>query len=90
MEVLELIVVNLLNNVIHHGKANNRQLRWDIEIDGNAVVFSNAIEHHMPANQKEQRFGVGLGLVEKLVGRFELTFDSQAEGDRFFIVISRE
>ncbi|MBN7796943.1 sensor histidine kinase [Parahaliea mediterranea] len=88
-EVLELIVINLLNNVIHHGKADGGQMRWDIEIDSRRVLFSNAVENVDPVNQNEQRFGVGLVLVEKLVQRFELAVDSQTEGDRFSIVISR-
>ncbi|MBQ4863233.1 HAMP domain-containing histidine kinase [Pseudoalteromonas sp. MMG013] len=86
-EVLELLVFNLFNNVVHHASAELEQRHWSILIDQTKIQFLNAIpkENVVQANE---HFGIGLTLVTKLAQRFNIGFHLTEHNEQFIITLS--
>ena len=82
-EVMALIVFNLLNNLVHHGKSSGGQLPWRIVIDKRCISFSNPSERAAQVPLQAQGFGIGLLLVEKLARRFSIGFECKAQDGWF-------
>lgn len=72
-EVLELIVFNLFNNVVHHGQVTQDGIDWNIELCDHELRFSNLVAAQSVLEINEQHFGIGLNLVTRLAERFDLT-----------------
>ncbi len=84
-EVLELIVFNLFNNVVHHGREVDAKIEWSISTQGNLLRFSN-LASNMP--KEEQHFGIGLSLVSRLTERFGYTITHLHTRDQFCVSMS--
>lgn len=72
-EVLELIVFNLFNNVIHHGYAGDLGIDWHIELCSKQLRFANLANKRARQEINELHFGIGLNLVSRLAERFHLS-----------------
>lgn len=86
--VLELIVFNLFNNVVNHGKAIGGKIKWLIVVDNNEIRFANLIADNDVIEIQEQHFGIGLTLVSQLTKRFELSNAYVKQRDEFIVVLS--
>lgn len=86
-EVLELIVFNLLNNIIHHGRLSSTTVPWHITITKQTVTFTNDISETSSAEDNTERFGVGLTLVSNLSKRFGYATEILTEGNQFSLCI---
>ena len=89
-EVMALIVFNLLNNLVHHGKCLGGQLPWRIVIDKRCISFSNPSERAAQVPLQAQGFGIGLLLVEKLARRFSVGFECEVQEGWFSVSIKHE
>ncbi|WP_100643633.1 sensor histidine kinase [Alteromonas facilis] len=87
-EVLELMVFNLLQNVIHHGAAHNGSLQWAIDIYDQHLTFSNGVDRSSAPDPHQQGFGIGLTLMEKLAKRFGLAFRVALSEDTFSVTLT--
>ncbi|REL29986.1 sensor histidine kinase [Thalassotalea euphylliae] len=87
-EVLELIIFNLFNNVVHHGKAEGTNVIWHIEAKNKRLVFSNLAAEQPEYQLQERHFGIGLALVSRLTKRFSLVAFYQTNQDKFSAIIS--
>lgn len=89
VEVLELIVQNLLNNVIHHTPRVPGQRLWSIHVCKTALSFSNPVIGQSGQSETMERFGLGLILVEKLANRFAITCHCQTLNNQFTVTLSK-
>lgn len=81
--VFELIVMNLLNNVVHHGKETNSQRKWRIDVASHAISFTN--DSDRTTSKDADRFGLGLMLVSKLCDKFGVSVDTKISDKEFSI-----
>lgn len=87
--VMELVIFNLLNNVVHHCQVADSQKTWRIDIKQNQISFANPVADNIAAKRVEKHFGLGLGLVEKLLSKFNLKLQlNQSEGWFTVIIIN--
>jgi len=78
---LELIVVNLMANVIHHCQVDEKSKYWHIRVTEDHVSFINP-RAPVQDNENEQtgaRFGLGLMLVQKLATRFDVQLEFEQD-----------
>ncbi len=100
-EVLELVVLNLLNNVIHHGQSTHGHIAWYIDIQPTQVRFSNSFDDPVSnsASQPEPgeatipttkaaSFGLGLQLIVALMQRFDIACEIKNGNDEFSVTLS--
>lgn len=88
--VMELIVFNLLNNVVHHCQVSELDKNWRINIEQDKVSFSNPIAIKEQGTSTEKHFGLGLGLVEKLLMKFGLILEIKRNEQQFSVIIVNE
>lgn len=87
-EVLELIIVNLFNNVVHHGKMVDAQIVWTIATNDAQLHFSNLATQQTFHDLQEQHFGIGLSLVSRLTERFGQVITYHINQQRFCVAMS--
>ena len=80
-EVVETVLANLLLNAIQHGGAG----RIDIALDDAGATLSNPVA----AEAAGGGFGIGLLVVQRLLGRFGWTARGESSAARVAVVVSR-
>jgi len=78
--VLELILFNLINNAIHHGKQQEEAIALLISISDNEIMFINERASQIG---EQEHFSLGLKLIKKLTARFNLKFKTQTINNSF-------
>lgn len=86
--VLELVVLNLLTNVVHHSQAAPSDKYWRIDIDQSKVSFCNPNGQNDFSGTNQERFGLGLQLVKALMQRFNVAFTSKQNAQEFSVQLS--
>ena len=89
---LELIILNLMANVIHHCQVEEQHKYWQITVTENAVSFTNPKAGQLLQQQErnEQRFGLGLMLVEKLARKFKLQLEFKEDEQLFQVCLGKK
>lgn len=88
--VMELVIFNLLNNVVHHCQVAELQKTWRIDIKQHQISFSNPVSYNREISATEKHFGLGLGLVEKLLSKFDLRLELKQNENQFTVTIVNE
>lgn len=81
-EVVELIVLNLLTNVIHHCHTGDEHKQWLIQINSHSVSFTNPLIA-TDSSIKQKGFGLGLNLVTKISEKFSVNCQVEQQDDCF-------
>lgn len=88
VDVFELMVFNLLTNVIHHSEETTELKYWNIRIESSAIYFSNPVASNASEMADNERFGLGLILIEKLADKFSLKFSTTQQQQEFVASLS--
>ncbi|MDK1312126.1 sensor histidine kinase [Pseudoalteromonas ardens] len=75
--VLELVILNLLTNVIHHCQTSEADKYWQISISQSQIRFCNPTVQTPNDTSAHDNFGLGLQLVAALMDKFNVGFEAQ-------------
>jgi len=88
--VLELIVFNLFNNVVHHGEQSKNNTTWLVTINKDEVSFSNPVTKDANRALEVEHFGIGLTLILQLTSRFNLKTTIDDRNNYFTVTIAKK